>query len=1123
MQSSRVIYRIGDNAQFDLLLNSKSSTTALSGVIGSSAAILTGLVAEKKGGMHVAVAPSKDEAGHFYNDLTSFWPSENVAFLPSEYKQSIAYGQANTSSQVQRTALLSRLKSGVSNGDFLIICTYPEALIEKFVGKNEIKKSSLSIKKNSVYSIAFIEELLSELTFQRVDFVYAPGQYSVRGGIVDIFSYSDNYPYRLDFFGDELESIRKFDANTQLSKEEIDSVEIFPKFDFSDSTTQVNWVALDDLFSEFGIDNVNYWVSSGIVTQQLIEQTIAKLSQANSPLIESVATWQQIENIFNQRRLITFREQFLSIAPEESIEFGFVPQISFNKNFDILHNYFKQNIDNGFDNYIVTQNQNQVERLETIFTSISEQKGLFKSLPASLHEGFVDNFSKIAFLTDHQIFERHHRYEIKSELPKNEALTIKELNALNVGDFVVHVDHGIGRFGGLLQSQEGGKTYEAVKLIYDNGDFILVNVHSLNKISKYRSGETPTPPKLNRLGHSAWQKVKSTAKSKIKDIVKELIELYAKRKNTSGFAFSPDSYLQTELEASFIYEDTPDQHKATEAVKADMERRVPMDRLVCGDVGFGKTEIAIRAAFKAACDGKQVAVLVPTTILSLQHFRTFSRRLKDFPVTIELLSRVKTTKEANEIMQRLKAGEIDILIGTHKILNKKIEFKDLGLLIVDEEQKFGVSSKERLRQFKESVDTLTLTATPIPRTLQFSLIGARDLSVINTPPPNRQPITTQVYQYNNSLLKEALEFELKRGGQVYFIHNKVESIEHMANIIRDLVPQARVAVGHGQMKPATLEKIITDFIYGEFDVLVSTTIVESGIDISNANTMIVNDAQNFGLSDLHQLRGRVGRTNKKAYCYLFVPESKILSDISRRRLNALEDFNELGSGFNIAMQDLDIRGAGNLLGGEQSGFIADIGYETYQKILNEAIAEFRDDYSDILSDQGRDMVENREEYIADCQFDVAYEAYIPDAYISNVNEKISIYRKIDTFDSGEELDKFRLSLVDRFGKLPIEVERLLCIVEIRKYAKYLGFEKMIIKNGYCIANFTQNGNSPYFRSDRFKAIAAYVGVQSKNFKLKQGVKSLLISIANVNEVTQAKEVIKSIYTTVRKQIINSEN
>ncbi|MEG1634167.1 MAG: transcription-repair coupling factor [Rikenellaceae bacterium] len=1116
MLYKEVIEKFEQSEQIDEIINSDTQSICVSGLTGSSTAIAIGSVAKKSGGVHVVVLDSKDEAGYFYNDLTSFWDNHKIFYFPSGYKRSIIYGESKPAGVVQRNNLLAHIQEGIAKNSYTIICTYAEAIIEKTLTKKELSSNSATLYLGEKYSIDFIEELLKSMDFQKVDFVYEPGQFSIRGGIIDIFSYSDNKPYRIDMFGNEIDSIRTFDINTQLSVEKANKISIFPELSHKKEDSQ-RWIWFDQLLSECDIPNPTYWINSGDNFTKIVKDLRVKLMKDESAMKDYVADYRTIVNSLSKRKIITLRETFKEpeLDPVKEIKFNTSPQMMFNKNFELLADFFEKNIEKGFKNYILTENQNQIERLLTIFVSLGKKDTLFKNIPASIHEGFTDNSAKISLLTDHQIFERHHRYTVSSDLPKAEALTVSELTSLSIGDYIVHIDHGVGRFGGLVKSMEGGKINEAVKLTYGSGDILLVNVHSLHKISKYCDKDCAANPKINKLGHGAWQKLKATTKSKVKDIVDDLIKLYAKRRQSQGFAFSPDGYLQNELEASFMYEDTPDQQKATEAFKADMEQRIPMDRLVCGDVGFGKTEIAIRAAFKAVTDGKQVAVLVPTTILSLQHFRTFSQRLKEFPVTIEALSRSKTAKETAEITERTKKGEVDILIGTHKILSKNIIFKDLGLLIIDEEQKFGVSSKEKLRYMRENIDTLTLTATPIPRTLQFSLMGARDLSIISTPPPNRQPVTTEVHVFNPTLIKEAIEYEIGRGGQVYFVHNRVDTISHIASLVEQLVPNARIAVGHGQMKSDQLEKVITDFIYGEYDILIATTIIESGIDISNANTMIINNAQNFGLSDLHQLRGRVGRTNRKAYCYLLTPPEETISETGRRRLRAIEDFSELGSGFNIAMQDLDIRGAGNLLGGEQSGFISDIGFETYQKILNEAIIEYREEHKDIEFNDSNTPNCSSIEYISDCQVEIAEEAFIPDNYVSNVNEKIQLYRKIDNLQEREAAELLKISLVDRFGALPTVVGNLFDVVEIRRYAIFLGFEKIIIKNGFLIIHFIYNSVSPYYDSERFKRLMQYIDTAPKNYKLKHKTTMLLLSIGSVKGVADAKEQIKKMVDVVK--------
>ena len=1114
----KVIDRFKKSTQIDEITNPDNQLIRLSGLVGSAVSIVVGTVAEKVGGIHIVVLDNKDDAGYLYNDLTAFWDNKDIFYFPSGYKRSIVYGEPKPAGIVQRNTLLAHLskaraKSKAKTSNFTIICTYPEALIEKTVTQKEIDSNSIEISVGDTYEIKQIEEMLVRIKFTKTDFVFEPGQYSIRGGIIDIFSYANNQPYRLDLFGDEIDSIRLFDIGTQLSIEKLDKIDILPKFTPAKGTVE-QLINFSELLSEYGHTAPTYWVQSGVSFSRSVKTLNAKLSKEESQYKAHISEYKESVSMVSNSKLITIKETFYEVKPEVSIKFNTTAQNHINKNFELLSKFFIKNIDNGYDNFILTQNQNQTERLVNILFSISKRKDTFTNIPVTIHEGFTDKDSKMSLFTDHQLFERHHRYKISSELPKAESLTISQISSLTVGDYVVHIDHGVGKFGGLVKSMEGGKVNETIRLTYKNDDVLLVNVHSLHKISKYRDKDSVVLPKLNKLGNASWQKLKTSTKNKVKDIVNDLVQLYSKRLNITGFAYSSDNYLQNELEASFMYEDTICQQKVTEAIKSDMERPVPMDRLVCGDVGFGKTEIAIRAAFKAVCDSKQVAVLVPTTILALQHYRSFSQRLKEFPVTVESISRSKTTKQTNEVLERLKRGEIDILIGTHKILNSSVVYKDLGLLIVDEEQKFGVTSKEKLRHLRENIDTLTLTATPIPRTLQFSLMGARDLSIISTPPANRQPVTTEVHGFNQELIKEAIDFELSRGGQLYFVHNRVDNISHIASLISELSPTARVAIGHGQMKPGDLEKLITDFIYGEYDVLVATTIIESGIDIPNANTIIINNAQNFGLSDLHQLRGRVGRTNRKAYCYLLVPQSEAISESARRRLRAIEDFSDLGSGFNIAMQDLDIRGAGNLLGGEQSGFISDIGYETYQKILNEAILEFREERGALPSDNSTIVSDNKINYISDCQIDILEDAYIPDDYISNVNEKIGLYSKIDKISGRASRDIMESSLRDRFGKIPQQVLTLLDIVEIRKNAIYMGFEKVIIKNNLLIIHFVYNPKSPYYESDRFDKIKGFIKDSPENFKLKPKIDLLLLSIGNVKGVREAKEIINNMLNAV---------
>lgn len=1076
----------------------------LSSVTGSAFGIIASGVIERKKGLHIFIMEDKDAAGYLYNDLYSFLDEDKVFFFPTGYKRSIQFGQEDAAGIVQRTTVLNAIKN--FSKDYLVVCTYPEALVEKVVDKTRLKKSILTIKAGESLSIKFVEEMLLKYGFERVDFVYEPGQFSVRGGIVDIFSFSDNKPYRIDFFGDDVESIRTFDIGTQLSVGKIERVEIVPNL------KNIELAGERVSFAQFA-EGAVYWFADG-------EYTLKRFHEIRSKILGGLDDPKQIDNMVTGRKSFledTAKSQFILLndnmkerVADVKVEFKTSPQPQFNKNFELLAADIKSNELKGYKTYLLTENKAQIERIHNIFNSIGEKEIRFEQIDVTLHEGFIDHVSRSCFYTDHQIFDRFHRYRIRNELDRSESLTIQELNTLKVGDYVVHIDHGVGRFGGLSRTVENGKVHEVIKLIYRDNDVLLVNVHALHRISRYKDKDSE-PPKIYKLGSGAWQKMKLNTKKAVKDIARELIALYAKRKASEGFAFSPDTYLQHELEASFIYEDTPDQQKATEAVKHDMESKVPMDRLICGDVGFGKTEIAIRAAFKAVADSKQVAVLVPTTILSLQHYRTFSSRLKDFPVKIEHLSRTKSTKETNQILKDVEEGKIDILIGTHKILGKNVKFKDLGLLIIDEEQKFGVSAKEKLRQMRANIDTLTMTATPIPRTLQFSLMGSRDLSVINTPPPNRRPIATELHLFDEDLIKEAIEYELMRQGQVYFLHNRVDTINDIGRLIRNLCPKARVAIGHGQMNPQELEKIMMDFIYGEYDVLVATTIIESGVDVPNANTMIINNAQYFGLSDLHQLRGRVGRSNRNAFCYLLVPPDEMLSSEARRRLRAIEEFSDLGAGFNIAMQDLDIRGAGNLLGGEQSGFIADIGFETYQKILNEAIAELKEEQY-VVTEKYNKLPEQIGEgesvfqtFITDCQIDTDREAFIPDDYVGSTNEKIRLYRELDSITDENTLSSFEAHLIDRFGPVPPATKELFDVVRLRWKCVKLGFEKVIVKNGIMIAHFISNQNSMYYKSALFGAILREVTKAGGKFIFKQNNNKLTLVVKCIRDIAEATQ------------------
>ncbi len=1105
-----------------LLQKNDEKRLLIKGLVGSSFSVMVAAYGVKHSGVHIIVADSKDSAGYISNDLTEMLGESRVLFFPSAAKKSVLYEGEDLSSVVLRTAALSAI-SNIKEGESIYICTYAEAICEKVVTKKTIEENSVVIKVNDEHNISHLIDDIIGYGFVKVDFVYEPGQFSVRGGIVDIFSYGENQPYRLDFFGDTVESIRIFDIASQRSQKSLEEVVVVPYI------REITASALREPLTQYvSSKNVNatYWFTDAQNLSDKLDSISIKLAEKRDDASSIVTTMEELLLNVGDGRILYLRSDLEHAPAIASVEFNTTLQPSFNKNFDLLAVDFDNNLLNGYKTYILTRNKAQIERLENIFNSIGKKDILFSQLEQTLHSGYIDNDTKCCYYTDHQIFERYHKYKINREIKKSESVTVSELNALAIGDYVVHIDHGIAKFGGLVKSIEAGKSIEAIKLVFRDNDILLLNVHSLHKISKYRDKDG-TPPKLHKLGSSLWQRFKSTTKSKVKDIARDLIALYAKRRMARGFAFSPNTYLQQELEASFMYEDTPDQMSTIEAVYRDMESPTPMDRLVCGDVGYGKTEIAVRAAFKAVSDNKQVAILVPTTILSLQHYRTFSRRLKNFPVRVENISRAKGAATTREILGDLESGKIDILIGTHKMLGKDVKFNDLGLLIIDEEQKFGVSSKEKLKSLKANVDTMTLTATPIPRTLQFSLMGARDLSIINTPPPNRQPVTTEVHKFSVEIIREAITTEVKRGGQVFFLHNKVSNIERVASILKEIVPDVRVVVAHGQMAAPDMERRVMDFIYGEFDVLLATTIIESGVDIPNANTIIINDAQNFGLSDLHQLRGRVGRTNRKAYCYLLLPDGGYMSEGASRRLKAIEDFSELGSGFNIAMQDLDIRGAGNILGGEQSGFISDIGFEAYHKILNEAIAELKNEEFIMLDGNSEDTDSESVDvwsieagvFVSDCQMDINEEAIVPDSYIQSVNEKINLYKQIDRISNDNDAERLKEELKDRFGTLPESTLSLFNVVSIRRIAVELGFEKAIVKNGYFILHFVGNNQSAYYKSKIFSAVLEYISRQNDKYKLKPKGDKLLLSIAEVNGTSVALRIIMD----MREAIVNGVN
>lgn len=1027
------------------------------------------LSAARGAGISLAVLPDKESAEYCAADLYNLTEGDKVFYLPDSGKNAVR-SNYKSSLGVQRTSAIGKIRSCEPG---TVIVSYPEALEERLPSSSDALSPLLSLKAGDEISHDEISSILSEAGFENVDFVSEPGQYTLRGGVVDIFSYSFNYPFRLSLFGNEIEKIYTFDTNTQLSKESVDKVEIYGDM-ASDSDTEGLFIS--DILSEDCI----VWLDSSDSYRE--REFFSRLSPFRKVYLETP----------------------LSAVKASPIRFDISPQPAFNKNFDLLIQDIKNRLEKGYKVYIYGEKRSQLERLRSI---ILAEEGTVPEMVEgkNLHNGFIDHESRCCIYSDHEIFDRFHRVRMRRSVEKSEQLTINELSSFNIGDYVVHIDYGVCVFGGLVRMKDDrGRMHEVVKLMFKDNDTIFLSVHSLHKISRFKSKDSE-PPKINRLGSKAWQNLKASAKSRVKDIAKDLIKLYARRKASKGFAFSPDTYLQTELESSFMYEDTPDQEKAVAATKRDMEDTCPMDRLVCGDVGFGKTEVAIRAAFKAVADSKQVAVLVPTTILCLQHYNTFSSRLKDFPCNVEYVSRLRSAKEISDIKERLKKGGIDIIIGTHKLLNSAFEFKDLGLLIIDEEQKFGVSSKEKLRQLKESIDTLTLTATPIPRTLQFSLLGARDLSIINTPPPNRIPVQTEIILFDKEEIRSIINYELNRDGQIFFLHNRVEELDGIYNILHGLVPDMRICVAHGQMEAKVLENKILAFMKGEYDLLLCTTIIENGLDIPNANTILINQAQNIGLSDLHQLRGRVGRSNKRAFCYLIVPPLASVTDEARRRLKAIESFSDLGSGFSIAMQDLDIRGAGNLLGAEQSGFITDMGFETYQKILQEAIEE-------LGMESGISTRRDESSYISDCTVETDQLALIPDDYIDVNAEKIRIYKDMDSAGEGKQLDRIHSMMEDRFGKMPPEVERLFDIVRIRNIAASLGFEKVIVKNGIMICFFISNPLSPFYKSGEFSKTLERISLpdNAKYYELKQSNDRLKIVCRNVDGTSRALELLRKI-------------
>ena len=1116
----------------DILNNSSIKTAYISGLAASAAPfVFSGI----KKPLLLYVLNDLEEAGYFYHDLMQIAGEEQVLFFPSSYRRAIKYGQRDAANEILRTEVLSKVQTiqrkEQKEKSTLHIVTYPEALAELVVSQEELSEKTLNLEVGERIESTSVQNKLFEYGFEHVDYVYEPGQFAMRGSILDVFSFSSEYPFRIDFFGDEIESIRTFEVENQLSKEQMKNITIVPELTDSQQTNRISFLNFLPsetilLFKDF------LWVQERI--QSINEETfsnqaimVQESESTGKPLIPPSL----IDGESFIKSALNFRRIEFGNRPTETMQanlnYDTTAQPIFHKNFDLVCQTFQQYLTERYRIFILADSSKQADRLKAIFDERNEQNGElyaihFTAVSHTLHAGFVDNTLKCCFFTDHQIFDRFHKYNLKSDKARGGkvALSLKELQQFEYGDYVVHIDHGVGRFAGLCRIPSGNSTQEVIKLIYQNEDVVFVSIHSLHKLSKYK-GKEGEPPRLNKLGTGAWERIKEKTKSKIKDIARDLIKLYAQRRQEKGFAYSPDSFLQHELEASFLYEDTPDQLKATQEVKTDMERERPMDRLICGDVGFGKTEIAIRAAFKAVADNKQVAVLVPTTVLAYQHFRTFKERLKEMPCRIDYLSRARKPADIRRILKELKEGEINIVVGTHRLVGKDIQFKDLGLLIIDEEQKFGVSVKEKLRQLKVNVDTLTLTATPIPRTLQFSLMGARDLSVIQTPPPNRYPIQTEVHTFSNEVFVEAINFEMSRNGQVFIVSNRISSLTELANMIQRHIPDARICIGHGQMQPEELEKIVLDFVNFDYDVLIATTIIESGIDIPNVNTIIINQAQHFGLSDLHQLRGRVGRGNRKAFCYLVAPPLTTLNPESRRRLQAIENFSDLGSGIHIAMQDLDIRGAGNMLGAEQSGFIADLGYETYQKILTEAVNELKnEEFTELYETQevkaGEEKISG-EDFVAECNIESDLELLFPDEYIPSSSERILLYRELDSLELDRDVEAYKNRLKDRFGEIPPEGMELIRIVSLRRLGKRLGIEKIFLKAGRMTLFFVSNPDSPYFQSDAFGRVITYMAHNPRQCTLREqgGKRSMIIkevatvetAVSIMQEITSMKDAI----------------
>ena len=1103
MSKQEIVNQYQESAKVKQILNQiqrDNNHIHITNLVGSSMSFVISETFKKDDKSYLLIFNDKEEAAYHLNDLEQLLNQKNVLFYPGSYRRPYQIEETDNANVLMRSEVLNRINSRKKPA---IIVTYPEALFEKVVTKKDLERNTLKLSVSESVSLDFVNEVLFEYNFNRVDFVTEPGDFSVRGGIIDVFSFSNDEPFRIEFFGDEIDSIRTFDVETQLSEEKLRKASIMSNVE--NKTLQEK---RESFLQYIASDTVIFLKNNDLLIGKL-DKFFSKAKSAFSELSKELNHAKPIDLFCNgsfiQNQLSNFRvasfESYTS-GDRPIIDFITKAQPSFNKQFDLLIENLNEYHTKGFTNYIFCANEQQAQRFHDIFEDAKKEVH-YQTIVLPLYQGFVDLEEKIVCYTDHQIFERYHKFRLKNGYAKKQSITLKELNNLDIGDYVTHIDHGIGKFGGLQKIDVEGKNQEAIKLIYGDRDILYVSIHSLHKISKF-NGKDGKAPKIYKLGSGAWKKIKQKTKKRVKEIAYNLIKLYAKRRMQKGLAFGPDTHIQHELEASFIYEDTPDQYTATQDVKADMEKEQPMDRLVCGDVGFGKTEIAIRAAFKAVDNGKQVAILVPTTILAFQHYKTFTKRLEKFPVRIDYLNRFRTSKQRNEAIEGVNDGSIDIIIGTHQLTNKKIKFKDLGLLIIDEEQKFGVAVKDKLKTLKENVDTLTLTATPIPRTLQFSLMAARDLSVISTPPPNRHPIDTQVIRFSEEMIRDAITYEISRGGQVFFIHNRIENIKEVAGLLQRLVPDANIGIGHGQMEGKKLESLMLGFMNNEFDVLVSTTIVESGLDVTNANTIFINNANNFGLSDLHQMRGRVGRSNKKAFCYFITPPYHMMTDDARKRIEALELFSDLGSGINIAMKDLEIRGAGDLLGGEQSGFINDIGFDTYQKILNEAIEELKEnEFKELYTTE-----ENKpKEFIKEVQIDTDFEVLFPDNYINSITERLNLYNELSTLKTDEELQQYEQRLIDRFGELPIQAVDLLDSVRLKWFAKQLGLEKIVLKQKRMIGYFISNQQSEFYQTKAFTKVLTYVQQNTTTCVMKEkqtkGGLRLLITFIKIDSVETA--------------------